>query len=79
MTPDQIRAWRLAHGLTQEQLADILGVYKYTVQRWEWGQSNPPYMLEFALARLDQILPPPEGIKAYVTREQLAREAIGYA
>jgi len=52
----RIRAWRHAHGLTQEQLAKHLGVVWLTVQRWETGKRDAPSFLWLALDRLDQLL-----------------------
>lgn len=77
MTPVEIRDWRVRHNLTQEQLAQILGVQRYTIQRWEWSQSNPPWMLHLALERLDQIIDTPAAAAHGISREQLAREALG--
>lgn len=77
MKPSEIRDWRLKHALTQEQLAMILGVQRYTVQRWEWDQRTPPYMLVYALERLDQIVDTPLAELHGISREQLAREALG--
>jgi DNA-binding XRE family transcriptional regulator len=52
----KIRQWRHDHGLTQQQLADHLGVVWLTVQRWETGKREPPAFLWLALDRLDQLL-----------------------
>jgi len=35
--PNRIAYWREYRGLTQQQLADIVGVHKSTVSRWEMG------------------------------------------
>lgn len=51
-----VRSWRLKHGLSQAQLAGRLGVNVFTLQRWEYGSSDPPAFLQLALERLDQIL-----------------------
>lgn len=37
---DRIKALRLRRGLSQEQLADLLGVRKGTVGNWESGQNG---------------------------------------
>lgn len=63
MTPDELRAWRHRHGLTQDDLATALGYRTYnTVRRWEAGETPIPGWLELALAelerRLDVALPP---------------------
>lgn len=36
----QIRAWREWRGLTQAELAELLGVTQETVSRWETTQRN---------------------------------------
>lgn len=37
MTPDALRALRKQHGLTQQQLADLMGTTQTTINRWETG------------------------------------------
>ena len=39
--PEVVRGIRFKHGLTQEQLAEIVGVNVRTVQRWEAGIQEP--------------------------------------
>lgn len=53
MTPDDIRAWREARGLSQKDLAEALGVRQATVSRWESGD-RPATMplVRLALERL---------------------------
>lgn len=59
MTPAEIRARREALGLTQQQLADRLGVHRVAVARWESTAGNrdsrrePPAYLALALAQLE--------------------------
>lgn len=55
MTPAEVRAWRQAHDLTQDQLAGLLGVRVQTVLRWEAGHTAPPAFLRLALEALDQL------------------------
>lgn len=38
MVSERIKRLRIAHGMTQEQLGEILGVGKATVQKYESGQ-----------------------------------------
>jgi DNA-binding XRE family transcriptional regulator len=49
MTPDQLRAWRNNHSMTQQELADLLGVTKTCVYRWEAGLRKIPPFLHLAL------------------------------
>jgi DNA-binding transcriptional regulator YiaG len=39
MTPDEIRAYRKAHNITQEDLAFRLGVTARTIRYWESGHT----------------------------------------
>lgn len=56
MTPAQIKEWRTAHGLTQQAMADLLGVRCNTVSRWEQGSTAAPAMLADALAEIGRKL-----------------------
>ena len=49
---NDLRAMRQAHGLTQQQLAEALGVSRQTVISIEAGKYDPSLMLAFAIARL---------------------------
>jgi transcriptional regulator with XRE-family HTH domain len=54
---EQLKAWRKAHGLTQHELAHLLGLDTMTISRWERAATEPPYrLLELALAELDRRL-----------------------
>jgi len=46
LSPEELRAWRLTHGLTQQELAWLLGLNHHsTISRWESGtHSIPPYL-----------------------------------
>jgi len=45
MTPAELRQWRKAQHLTQEELGQILDVYRGTIIRWEAGLASiPPYL-----------------------------------
>lgn len=52
MTPDQIRQLRKELELTQQQLAERLGVSFVTLNRWENGQSKPSAMGQTKLKEL---------------------------
>jgi transcriptional regulator with XRE-family HTH domain len=41
MTTNPIKAWRNVRKLSQEELADLIGVKAMTVSRWERGDHLP--------------------------------------
>lgn len=45
----RIKEWRRQAGLTQAELADLLGVDKGTVYRWERGTMRPAVHMEYAI------------------------------
>lgn len=49
---DRIRAFRQAYGLTQEKLAERLGVDVLSIDAWECEEREPPAMLWGILQRL---------------------------
>ena len=53
MTPDTIRARRLALGLSQTELARILLVGTGTISTWERGQNVPMPYLDLALRYIE--------------------------
>jgi transcriptional regulator with XRE-family HTH domain len=54
MDGKELAAWRRERGLTQEQLAQLLGVHKLTVSQWESGRRNTPgRLLELALEAVE--------------------------
>lgn len=57
ITGDDLKAWRTQQGLTQPQLAALLGVNEHTVREWERGRQKPPVFLALALERLEQQRP----------------------
>jgi DNA-binding XRE family transcriptional regulator len=58
MTPAELRRFRAKHKLRQEDLAQLLGVTRLTVARWEVSlRPTPPY-LSLALEGLALHLPP---------------------
>jgi putative transcriptional regulator len=48
---NELRALRQLHGLTQQQLAEALGVSRQTVISIEAGKYDPSLLLAFAIAR----------------------------
>lgn len=56
MTPAQLKAYRSKYGLTQEKLAELLGVKRNTVNRWEMGTAPILKMTELALKELSRSL-----------------------
>jgi len=53
MTGNELRAWRRKSGLTQEQLANCLGVIRITNTRWETDVRAVPSFLPLALEALE--------------------------
>jgi transcriptional regulator with XRE-family HTH domain len=54
-----LKTWREARGLTQSQLARLLGVEVFTISRWERGATKrqaPGRLLELALKEVDREL-----------------------
>jgi DNA-binding XRE family transcriptional regulator len=54
MNPSELLKWRTDHGYTQKGLADLLGVDKMTVYRWEKGMRDIPPFLHLALKFLEK-------------------------
>ncbi len=50
--PQRIARLRHARGLSQEQLAEALGVSRQAISKWETGQANPDIRYLAALSRL---------------------------
>jgi DNA-binding XRE family transcriptional regulator len=49
MNPLDLKQWRSKQKMTQQELADILGVAKNTIYRWEAGMREIPPFLALAL------------------------------
>ena len=56
MSGGELRAWRLERGLTQQVMAERLGVDAQTVSRWERDERPMPPFLGLALVGLAQVL-----------------------
>lgn len=55
MESDELKAKRVALGLTQAQLAEILEVKPNTVARWERGVLAVPRTVELAMETVDRM------------------------
>jgi DNA-binding XRE family transcriptional regulator len=55
MDTDELRQRRKALGMTQEQLARVLGVSRQSVFMWESGRTAIPALLELALRCLELV------------------------
>lgn len=71
MRGEDVKTWRIAHGLTQRRLAILLDLDQVTISRWERGERQPPSrMLTLALEALDQKL------RAQADRESASRRGV---
>ena len=83
--PAILRATRAALNLTQDQLAERLGVSFATVNRWEGGGNKPQRAAQEAIVNLAREAgvegaegsPPPADAAAQVTRRRTGRVAAG--
>lgn len=67
---EQLRDMRLSRDLTQEQVADLVGVTGATWSRWETGRSFPsPYHLH----KLMEVFPSFRGGSLLIDQEKLDR------
>jgi len=53
VTGKELKEWRQRHRLTQVELAQMLGVIRVTVARWEGGTRGIPPFLPLALEALE--------------------------
>jgi predicted transcriptional regulator len=53
MTPDELKEWKNKFNCNQVQLAEMLGVSKMCVSRWERGERKIPPFLIHALKWLE--------------------------
>ena len=52
MTSNEIKELRKRLGMTQQELANAVGVDRVTIARWEAGQKKPSNLATRQLARL---------------------------
>jgi transcriptional regulator with XRE-family HTH domain len=57
-----LKSWRLRLGLTQESAADLLGVHRVTVARWESGACAMPKLLGMACLNYESMLKQKQGL-----------------
>ena len=61
MTGNELLNWRKQHGLTQKELANLLGVRNMTIYRWECGMRSISPYLHLALEALEKRMKKKEG------------------
>ena len=49
MSGEELRNWRIKHDLSQQELAELLGVAKTTISSWETGHRNIPVYIPYLL------------------------------
>ena len=54
MSGEEIRNWRLKHDLSQQELAELLGIDQTTISAWEKGKRVPPKYLPLLLMFLEK-------------------------
>ncbi len=57
-SPEDVKRWRQALGLSQRGAAELLGVSERTVTYWEQGRQHPPHYWRYAAAATLYRLPP---------------------
>jgi transcriptional regulator with XRE-family HTH domain len=57
-----LKAWRIRLGLTQESAADLLGVHRVTVARWESGACAMPKLIGMACLNYETMLKQKQGL-----------------
>jgi predicted transcriptional regulator len=53
MIGNELKLWRKRWGITQVDLARMLGTYQVTIARWETGARKIPFLLSLALEALE--------------------------
>jgi DNA-binding XRE family transcriptional regulator len=54
MTANELKLWRKKWGVTQVELAKLLGTYQVTIARWETEARKIPFLLALALETLEK-------------------------
>lgn len=63
MEGKDLKVWRKKWGLSQVELAKMLGTYQVTVCRWEKGKRSIPLLLPLALEALENRIKKGERMK----------------
>ena len=61
MTGSELKQWRKKWGITQVELARMLGTYQVTIARWETGARRIPFLLPLAIEALENRMRQAEG------------------
>lgn len=57
----EIKEARIAAGLTQQKMSDLMGIPKRTIEEWEGGRRTPPpYVERLVIKELKEIKKSPD-------------------
>lgn len=68
MDGSELKKWRQKQKLTQGGLADLLGVHRVTIAKWEAGDRGIPSFLPLALEALEGKRGLPVGTQEYAEK-----------
>ena len=74
MTREELINWRKKHNLRQEDLAQLLGIARVSVTRWENGTRQIPSFLHWALESISRHLKKKGGERKYGLRKKKKRK-----
>lgn len=80
--PENLKKYRILKNLTQEDVAEYLGITPQSVSKWERGESYPDITLLPALANIFEtsidLLVGMDTIRAETTRYNIHKKAVDY-
>lgn len=80
--PENLKKYRILKNLTQEDVAEYLGITSQSVSKWERGESYPDITLLPALANIFEtsidLLVGMDAIRAETTRYNIHKKAVDY-
>lgn len=80
--PENLKKYRIKKNLTQEEVAEFLGITPQSVSKWERGESYPDITFLPALANIYEtsvdLLIGMDTIRAEETRYNIHKKAVGY-